>query len=259
MDYTLITGATGVLGKNFAEECASRGCRLLLTARNRDKLNRLKSYLAERYSAEVEVFPCDLADSGQRQAFYSFAQHVKIERLINVAGADIQKAFEKYDEQKLTFQIRANFEGAVSMCRFALLNRAEHLEIINISSVSGIYPMPYFAVYSASKRALTQFSVALREEVKHENVKVCAVLPGAVYTRKDVVENIQTQGLWGKLAAKRPAFVVEKSLKAVRRNKAVFIPGFCNKCMNAVTKLLPLKLKLKFIASKWSKTEKDAF
>ena len=59
-----------------------------------------------------------------------------------------------------------NFEAAVSLSRFAIENKAETLRIVNVSSVSGIYPMPYFAIYSATKAALTSFSVALREEVK---------------------------------------------------------------------------------------------
>lgn len=75
----------------------------------------------------------------------------KIGRLVNVAGADIQKSFEEYTQEKISFQCRVNFEAAAALCRFAVGNRAKELEIVNISSVSGICPMPYFALYSAAK------------------------------------------------------------------------------------------------------------
>ena len=119
--------------------------------------------------------------------------------------------------------------------------------------------MPYFAIYSATKGALTSFSLALREEMKGTGVRVTAILPGAIPTRDDVKEQIKGQGLWGKIAAKQPRFVAEKSLAAVKKNKGKVVIGFANKLMNVGTKLIPLRLKLKFIAKRWSKIQKDAF
>jgi hypothetical protein len=268
MQFTLITGATGFLGKAFCAECASRGENLILTGRSEDKLALLKrQLLGVTDKVRVVCFACDLTDSSQRKKFFefienlqlSFGENATISRLINVAGADIQKPFESYTEDKLTFQARVCFEAAVSMCNFAIKHRSDKLNIINISSVSGIYPMPYFALYSASKGALTNFSVALNREMKGSGVKVTAVLPGAIYTREDVVAYIKTQGLWGKIAAKEPEYVAAKALSASDKGKAKVVVGGANKFMNVATKLLPLKLKMHFIAKKWSKTTKDAF
>ena len=259
---TVITGATGGLGGAFVELLAKQGENLLLTGRSEDKLLALKNRLAEEYpTLAVEVCAADLTDEKSRLTLIERMQdeNIRIGRLVNVAGADIQKAFEEYTQEKIAFQCRANFEAAVSLCHAALKNADEGLEIVNISSVSGIYPMPYFAIYSAAKGALTSFSVALREEVKKKGVKVTAVLPGAMPTREDVKAQIKGQGLWGKIAAKSPRWVAEKSLKAVRKNKRKYIPGFGNKLMNFGTKLLPLSWKLAFIAKRWSKISKDAF
>lgn len=259
---TVITGATGGLGGAFVELLAKQGENLLLTGRSEDKLLALKNRLAEEYpTIAVEVCAADLTDEKSRLTLIERMQdeNIRIGRLVNVAGADIQKAFEEYTQDKIAFQCRANFEAAVSLCHAALKNADEGLEIVNISSVSGIYPMPYFAIYSAAKGALTSFSVALREEVKKKGVKVTAVLPGAMPTREDVKAQIKGQGLWGKIAAKSPRWVAEKSLKAVQKNKRKYIPGFGNKLMNFGTKLLPLSWKLTFIAKRWSKISKDAF
>ena len=119
--------------------------------------------------------------------------------------------------------------------------------------------MPYFAIYSATKGALTSFSLSLREEMKGKGVFVTAILPGAMPTREDIKEQIKGQGLWGKLAVKTPEWVAEYSLKKLDKNKAKAIPGVWNKIMRFGTALLPLSWKLRFIARRWSKISKDAF
>ncbi len=261
MEYTVITGACGGLGGAYAEALAARGEKLLLLGRDIHRLAQLRVKLCARFGVEPMIYALDLTKEEERIAFAeSLTQSgVRVHRLINAAGVDVQKALCEYTEEKIAFQCRVNFEAAVSLCRLAIEKRGKTLEIINVSSVSGIYPMPYFAIYSATKRALWSFSVALREEVKGQRVKVTAVLPGAMPTREDIKEQIKGQGLWGKLAAKSPAFVAEKSLRAVRKNKRTYIPGFWNKVMYFFTRLIPLSWKLKFIARRWSKISKDAF
>ena len=260
--YTMITGATGGLGGAFVRLAVKNGENLILTGRHEEKLRLLKEkILAENTGADVRIFAVDLSDEGSREETIRqiAAEHLKIGRLINVAGADIQKAFAEYTQEKLCFQCRVNLEAAVALCRFALERRTEELEILNISSVSGLYPMPYFAIYSATKAALTAFSLALREEMKGKGVRVTVVLPGAMPTRADIREQIKGQGIWGRLAAKSPDFVAEKSLKAVSRNRGKIIPGFWNKAIAAGTKFIPQSWKLRFIARRWSKICKDAF
>ena len=106
--YTLITGATGGLGVAFCHACARRGEHLLLTGRREEKLQDLRRLLTEKYpEIEIEIYAANLAEKQGRYALKS--QIIKdgktIFRLINVAGADIQKAFCKYDEEKINFQI----------------------------------------------------------------------------------------------------------------------------------------------------------
>ncbi len=261
MNYTLITGATGFLGKAYIHACAKRGENLFLTARQEENLKILTSEIKSQYGVEVDFFPCQLQDEFSRKELYDYIEKkgISFSRLINVAGVDIQKAFSEYSEEKIILQTRVNFESAISLTRFVLSHRAEKAEILTVSSVSGIYPMPYFALYSATKRALVQFFSALRVELKGQGVKVTTVLPGGMPTRKDVCEQIKGQGLWGKIATKSPAYVAEKSLRAVGKNKRVYIPGLVNKLMAFFTKPIPLSWKMHFIAKRWSKISKDAF
>ena len=260
--YALITGATGGLGKAFVYEAASRGYHLLLTGRSVDKLSALQDEVQAVYpDTEIRIYPADLSDTASRKTLMQRIEEegVRISFLGNIAGADIQKGLTEYTEEKIAFQCRVNFEAAVSLCRFAILHKAEELQIVNLSSVSGIYPMPYFAIYSAAKGALTSFSQALRQEMKGKGVKVTAILPGAMPTREDIKEQIKGQGLWGKLAAKTPQSVAKASFNAVKRNRRKVIVGFWNKVMRAGTAWLPTAWRLKFIANRWSKISKDAF
>lgn len=265
----IITGATGYLGKAFINELIyskelksgleSGETSLVLTGRSEEKLAALKSGIPFR--AEIFTKAMDLSSEVSRGEFFEAlsARGERVKMLINVAGADIQKPFENYTQEKLLFQCRANFEGAAAMCLYAVQHVAKKAKIINISSVSGIYPMPYFAVYSATKGALTSFSQALSREVKKRGITVTVILPGAMPTREDVREQIRGQKAWGKLAAEPPSLVARKSLRAAEKGKRKAIIGFWNKLMNAATKPLPLSLKMKFIEKRWSKISKDAF
>lgn len=262
MGFTLITGATGGLGKAFARACALRGENLFLTGRSEQKLNSLRDELSLKYPAiKTDSFPCLIDREDGRAALFKYIEDkgYTFFRLINVAGADIQKAFAKYSQEKLIFQIRTDFEAAACVTRFALDRADKNLKIIAVSSVSGIYPMPYFAAYSAAKGATTSFFISLHEELRKSGISVTVVLPGAMPTRADIKEQIKGQGLWGRLAAKSPEWVAEKTLKKSDKNKRKYIPGFFNNVMNVGTKLIPLPLKLKFIARRWSKISKDAF
>lgn len=260
--YAWITGASGGLGKAFVALLAARGYSLILTGRSQEKLQALRMEIGEQYpQLDIVIIAADIQNEAGRYAIMQEIEQkqLAISLLVNAAGVDVQKAFSKYTQDKIAMQCRVNFEAAACFCRFAIEHKAERLHIINVASVSGIYPMPYFAIYSAMKGALTSFSLALREEMKGQNVCVTAVLPGAMPTREDIKEQIKGQGLWGKLAAKSPAWVAAYSLKAVAKNKGKVIPGFWNKLMRIGTACLPLRWKLRFIAKRWSKIEKDAF
>ncbi len=261
MGYTLITGACGGLGGAFVQMLAERGEKLFLTGRSEERLLALTERLQTQFpTLEVSSCACDLTDERSRGALFSCAEErgIRFSRLIYVAGADIQKGFERYTQEKILFQTRVNLEGAASVTRFVLERGEPDLELLAVGSVSGIYPMPYFALYSATKSALERLYAALHVELKGR-ARVTCVLPGAIPTREDVKKNIRAQGVWGRLAAKSPRAVAEASLKAVKKNRRTAVIGFWNRLMRAATALLPLSLKMRFIARRWSKTEKDAF
>lgn len=261
MGYTFISGATGGIGKAFVIECAKKGDKLFLTGRSIDKLQALKNQILKEYSVDVEVFACDLTSQTERADMIEYADQkgCKFKRIILVAGVDTQKAFMDYTEKKVLFQLRVNVESTICLTHALLKRRTKDCQLIAISSMSGATPMPYFAIYSATKAMLTNFFTGIHYELKKQGVKVTSVMPGGVPTRPDLVEEIKTQGLWGKLSSKPASFVARKSLKAVSKNKVKYIPGVFNKILYYVMKVMPRPIVLRFIAHRWKSHSKDAF
>lgn len=258
--YALITGATGVLGTAYAEELARLGHNLFLTARSSQKLAALKSRLSSAYPAiSIEFKACDLTREEERNSLFSYASRLTFDMLLNVAGADIQKPLAEYGKGQITFQIRSCFEGAAELCAFALSHRAEQLRIINICSICAVQPTPYFAVYSASKAALLSLSLALHKEIGNKNTSVTAVIAGAILTRDDVKEYINSSGFWARKSAKTPIYIVKKSLKCAFKGKRKCVPGGLNRLVYLFGKLAPERLKIAIAARGRKHKRKDAF
>jgi short-subunit dehydrogenase len=262
MNYTFISGATGGIGKAMATECAVKGYNLFLTGRSQEKLNALALELFT-LNPDISVITksADLTSEQSRKDLITFIDEkgLDFDRILHVAGVDIQKAFLDYTIEKIVFQLRVNIESTIALTYDLLKRREDKMEILVVSSMSGVTPMPYFAIYSASKNMLVNFFKALKVELKKTNTKITVVLPGGVYTREDICKDIEGQGLWGKLSSKHPDYVARKSLKALSKNKTVFVPGFFNKLLRGFMKIIPQKLQMIFIANRWKKQSKDAF
>ncbi len=263
MRYTLITGACGGLGSAFCDLLAARGEPLFLTGRSAERLEALADRLkGSNADMGIAFLPCDLTDERERAQFFARADEmgVTFRRLIYVAGVDTQMAFERYDERKIVMQTRVNLEGAVSLIG-GFLSRTPldgESEILVVGSMSASTPMPYFALYSATKKALEQFCVGLRSELKGR-ARVTCVLPGSIPTRDDIKENIKSHGFWGRASVKSPEEVARISIAAVQKNKPVKVIGFYNHLIRLTTKLVPMSVRMRFISKIWSKTTKDYY
>ena len=262
MNFSIITGATGVLGKEFAKSLAERNENLFLTGRSEEKLMLLKEELTAKYkNIAVDYCKCDLTIDADKNALFNYfsLKGYKVNGLYLVAGADTRKAFTKFNQNAISFLARVNYESALSFTKFALDNMGAELKILVVSSLTGITPMPYFSEYSSLKGALISFFTALRYELKNEPVKITILTPGSILTRKDIKEDIKKQGLQGKLSSKTPKYVVNKALKALDKNKKICVPGFYNKLVKFATKITPTSLQMKIISKKLKNLEKDAF
>jgi len=116
---------------------------------------------------------------------FTLQKFERIDILINSAGILKPGDFSSLDINQLKKMIDVNFTSTLLITQKVLsIMKSQRIgHIINIGSLGGIVPMPYSAVYSATKFALRGFSLSLFEELKGTNVKLSLITPGSVITK----------------------------------------------------------------------------
>ena len=114
--------------------------------------------------------------------------------------------------------------------------------IYQMASSAGFAPQPDFTVYAATKAYAKSFSIALRQELSGQEVKVIAVCPGPVKTEFfDRAYEQEEMKFYKKFAMADPKRVVSKAIRDARKNKAVSVYGFTMKTTRIICKILPGK------------------
>jgi len=231
----LITGATGGMGKSFADALAARGHDLILTDRVKEPLEELAAGIATKHKVRVRGVVADLAT---RADLERVAQEIRqcgdFEILVNNAGFGIPGAFADSDLERTVEMIDVHVVASCWLCRTAVSGMIERRKgsIVNMASLAGFRPGRGDITYGATKRFLIHFSRSLQAEVEEHGINVQALCPG--YTRTgfhDAADySVVTRGvprfLW-----MAPDDVVSRSLAALGRRKVVCIPGVRNKIL----------------------------
>ena len=188
----LITGASSGIGAGCARKFASQGARVILNARNAQKLEALASELKDKYDAECYVMPFDVCDrKAASEALEELPQEWKsVDILINNAGlaVGVDKEHEgNLDEWDVV--IDTNVKALLSMTRLVVPGMVERGcgHIINIGSIAGDAAYPGGSVYCATKAAVKALSDGLRIDLVDTPLRVTNIKPGLVETNFSVV------------------------------------------------------------------------
>lgn len=188
MDFTnkvaLVTGAAVGIGRATAILLAQNGASLVLVDINGEKLDLLKTELAE-YGDKILTFVCDVSDEQavNKVAEESLNAFGKIDILVNNAALWRSKSsFLNTPTEEWKKYIDINVMGTVYFTRAVLPSMLEHSwgRVINVASVAGVYGNANMAHYSATKGAVIAFTKALAKEVTDKGVLVNSVSPGSV-------------------------------------------------------------------------------
>jgi 3-oxoacyl-[acyl-carrier protein] reductase len=188
----LVTGASQGIGKACAIALAEAGAKVVLAARNVDKLNEVAAEIAA-LGAEATVVPMDIADQPQIAA--AFAQvkekYGRLDILVNNAGITRDGLVMRMKRDDWDAVIAANLTGSHLCIQQALpiMLRARWGRIINITSVVAQTGNPGQANYIASKAGLIGLTKAVAQEVASRSITVNAVAPGFIATA--MTEKIQ--------------------------------------------------------------------
>lgn len=238
----LITGASSGIGAAFARCLAQREMNVVLVARSEDKLYRFAEELTSKFKIRAEVIICDLslenAVEQVQQATQSFG--LTIDLLINNAGFATFGPFEEQVAAHQHQEVMLNVTTLVDLTHAFLPPMLAQGSggIINLASTAAFQPLPYMAIYGATKAFVLSFSEALWGEYHNKGVRVLALCPGPTDTA------FFDRANEGEAAGKRatPEQVVEKALKALEKGKSYSIHGTDNYILVQSARLLPRHL-----------------
>jgi short-subunit dehydrogenase len=235
----LVTGASAGIGREFARELSERDYEVVLVARRRERLDEL----AQELPSEAHVVACDLGNEATALAGKVDELGLEVDLLVNNAGFGTAGRFLELDPATHRELVRLNCETIVTLTHAFLPGMVERRRggIINIASTAGFQPLPYEAVYSASKAFARTFSDALRQELRGTGVRVLAVHPGPVPTEFHEVSGHKPPGNVPRVPARQ---VARESLDAFERDRRSIVPGRGMRWYMRVTTPFPTAVKL---------------
>ena len=178
----LVTGASSGIGRATAKALQSAGFRVFGTSRR----------AAAESSDGVTMLACDLTndESVTKLVDEVLAEAGRIDLLVNNAGIGLLGGAEESSTAQAQALFDINVFGVLRVTRAVLpaMRRQGNGRIINLSSVQGLIPAPYFALYASTKHAIEGYSESLDHELRTFGIRVVLVEPA--YTRTSFEENL---------------------------------------------------------------------
>src|SRR5919198_4314131 len=178
----IVTGASAGIGKATAPALAAAGYRVFGTHR-RPPATR---------SPGIEYLACDVTSDESVTAAVGevLSKTGRIDLLVNNAGVGLFAAAEESSLEQAKALFDVNLFGVIRMTKAVLptMRQQGSGRIVNISSVMGLIPAPFWALYAASKHALEGYSESLDHEIRGSGVRVVLVEPA--YTRTSFEGNV---------------------------------------------------------------------
>ena len=230
--FALVTGASSGIGAAIAKILASQGYNLVLVARRGPRLANLKSEIQKIFRVEIIEMEFDLAVPGVAQKLFDriLEQGIKIQILINNAGAGMQGKFLEMDSSQLEKMIQLNI---ITLTQLTLLfgkqmKAGEGGYILQVASASAFLPTPYVASYAATKAYVLSFSEALTFEFRHSGVSVTTLYPGITRTEFNAHADAKSPAFMNPsiLSAEQVARI---GLRAMFSRRRAIVPGLINK------------------------------
>jgi uncharacterized protein len=253
MSTALITGASSGIGAAFAEALAKRGVNVVLVARSEDRLLALANTLNSQHGIRADVIVQDLTQPDSTTLVYKAIATLglEIDLLINNAGFGDYGVFCDRPRQKQLDMIQLNISALVDLTHQFLpqMQQRRSGSILNVASIAGFQPMPYFSVYAATKAFVLSFSEALWAENQSSGVHIMAACPGPTESRffevADFPNTLASPGQ-GIVSA---AVVVQEALQALENKQPnVVTGGISNQIVVNAARFLPRQTLVNGIA-----------
>lgn len=235
----LVTGASSGIGKEIAYYLASLGIDLIIVARNKENLEKIKKDV----NVNVKIITMDLKIKENVFKLYDIVKSDNIDILINNAGFGLFGTFDETDLNRELEMIDLNVTTYHILTKLVLKDflKKDSGYILNVCSSAGFMAGPRLSTYYATKNYITKLTLAINEELrqKKSNVSISALCPGPVNTNFNKVAH-------GEFAINEisPKYVARLGIDKMFKKKMLIVPTFKMKLTLFLTRFAPLKLQL---------------
>ncbi len=246
----IITGASSGIGEALAYEFAKLGSKVVIAARNEEKL----ASVASKICGDVLPVVCDVSreEDCQKLINQSVAKFGGIDILICNAGISMRAVLDDVAPEVLRRLMDVNFWGTVYCTKYALpYLQSVHGSVVGVSSVAGLHGLPGRTGYSASKWAMTGFLETVRIENLHRGLHVMVACPGFTATNvrfsaltADGSPQGQTPREEGRMMTS--AQVARIIIKGIRRRKRLLLMEWEGRATHFIKKFAPAFLDRMF-------------
>ncbi len=247
-DFAIITGASSGIGYEFAKLIAKDNYNLILVARNKKKLEKIKKEIEKNHPIEVEVISLDLSIPKNALKLYEKTKNYNIEILINNAGFGLYGDFLKINLDEELNMINLNISALYILTKLFIKKMIKKNKgmVLNVASTAAFQPLPKLAVYSATKSFVLNFTLGIAAEKISKNIKISILAPGPTKTdffNRAKMKNVNLLKL-GMMSPEKVAYIGYKGLK---KGKKLIIPGIINKLMFIGAKYFPMETVKKVV------------
>ncbi len=233
----LITGASSGLGADMARILSEKGYDLILVARRKTRLAKLKSEL----KTNVQIIVTDVSSTFNCMDLYNQVKDENIDILINNAGFGDFGDFTETSIDKELDLIDTNIKGVHILTKLFLKDFAKRNRgyILNVASSAAFQAGPLMAAYYASKAYVLHLSEAIYEELRQikSNIGISILCPGPVDTEFNKVAKVQFA-----IKSKKSYDVAQYAIEKMFQKKLIILPGFEMKASYFLVKFAPRKL-----------------
>jgi len=251
--WALITGASSGIGRELATLCAADGHSVVLVARRSGLLESLAAELAARYRVETCAIPLDLRDRAAVEELTRALERRAIvpSILINNAGVGLFGLHADVALEDELGLVDLNIASVVALTKRLLpgLRALGQGRIMNVASIASFVPGPYMAVYYATKAFVLSYSEALAYELAGSGVTVTALCPGPTASEFQARAGVGHSVGRSLVRMARADAVARSGYRAMQAGRRVVVPGFANRVMVAMLRILPRRLVTAAVAA----------
>lgn len=238
----VVTGASMGIGEAFARQLAAQGADVVLTARSAERLEALAASLRAQHGVRALPIALDLAAPGAPAALAAQIAQAGwgVDVLINNAGFGAYGRFGEVALAQQSGEIALNVVALVELTHLLMSDIvARRGGVINVASTAAFQPVPYMAVYGATKAFVLSFSESLAVEYRAQGVQVLALCPGA--TETPFFDRMGTREVAvGAMAT--PDQVAALGLRALARGEMTRVHGLANLLLVSLARFVPRAL-----------------